>query len=131
MKTISSLFNVTRIYNACCASSAMARLLSLSKDYAGKRKAFGKTLNQHPLHLKTLAGIEVETQACGLLTFFVAELLGREEVGVGTPEESQLLRLLTPVAKLYTAKKNLEATSELLESFGGAGYIEDTGLPKC
>ena len=40
-----------------------------------------------------------------------------------------LLRLLTPVAKLYTAKVAVSVTSEGLECFGGQGYIEDTGIP--
>jgi hypothetical protein len=34
------------------------------------------------------------------------------------------------MAKLVTAKINILATSDLLESFGGAGYIENTGIPK-
>ena len=40
-----------------------------------------------------------------------------------------LLRLLTPVAKMYTAKSAMSVISEGLECFGGQGYIEDTGLP--
>ena len=40
-----------------------------------------------------------------------------------------LLRLLTPVAKMYTAKMCMSVVSEGLECFGGQGYIEDTGLP--
>jgi hypothetical protein len=38
--------------------------------------------------------------------------------------------MLTPIAKLYTAKLSVAGISEVLESFGGAGYIEDTGIPK-
>jgi hypothetical protein len=37
---------------------------------------------------------------------------------------------LTPIAKLYTAKQAVATCSEVLEAFGGAGYIEDTGLPR-
>ena len=40
-----------------------------------------------------------------------------------------MLRLLTPVSKLYTAKAAVSVVSEGLECFGGQGYIEDTGLP--
>ena len=40
-----------------------------------------------------------------------------------------LLRLLGPVAKMYTAKAAVAVTSEGLECFGGQGYIEDTGIP--
>ena len=31
---------------------------------------------------------------------------------------------------MYTAKKNISFSSEVLEAFGGVGYIEDSGIPK-
>ncbi len=131
VKTISSLFNVTRIYNACTTIASLRRLLNLAKDYSEKRVAFGKPLKEHILHLDTLAKIETDMWGMFMLTFFVAELLGQEECQESNQEEnSKVLRLLTPIAKLYTAKLNMKHTSELIESFGGAGYIEDTGLPK-
>jgi hypothetical protein len=43
--------------------------------------------------------------------------------------EAWLLRVLTPVMKLTTGKQAVSVASEVLESFGGAGYVEDTGLP--
>ena len=45
------------------------------------------------------------------------------------PQDLLLLRLLGPVAKMYTAKAAVAVTSEGLECFGGQGYIEDTGIP--
>ena len=39
------------------------------------------------------------------------------------------MRILTPLAKLFTAKQAVALASEALEGFGGAGYVEDTGLP--
>jgi len=33
------------------------------------------------------------------------------------------------VCKLFTARSAIQAASESIEGFGGAGYIEDTGLP--
>jgi alkylation response protein AidB-like acyl-CoA dehydrogenase len=37
-----------------------------------------------------------------------------------------LLRLLTPILKMFTAKEAVTLVSEGVESFGGAGYVEDT-----
>jgi putative acyl-CoA dehydrogenase len=34
------------------------------------------------------------------------------------------------VAKLYTAKQAIAVASEAIEAFGGAGYLEDTGIPR-
>jgi acyl-CoA dehydrogenase len=36
---------------------------------------------------------------------------------------------LTPIAKLTTARQAVSVASECLEAFGGAGYVEDTGIP--
>ncbi len=36
---------------------------------------------------------------------------------------------MTPIMKLTTGKQAVSVASEVLESFGGAGYVEDTGLP--
>jgi putative acyl-CoA dehydrogenase len=130
VKKISSLFNVTRIYNACCAVAGMRRGLALACDFARKRRAFGKPLSEHPLHVQTLAELQVDYEACFHLVFKTVELLGKDESGKASQDESKLLRLLTPIIKLYTARKGVALASEVLESFGGAGYVEDTGLPR-
>lgn len=127
---IASLINVTRVYNTICAVSSIRRGLALARDYARRRIAFGKPLADHPLHVETLAALEVELQGAFHLGFHVVELMGKEECGTATADESLVLRLLIPLAKLYTARQSVAAMSEVLESFGGAGYIEDTGLPR-
>lgn len=127
---ITTLVNVTRVYNAVCSVAGMRRGLALARDYANRRQAFGKLLAEQPLHLETLAALEVEFQAALWLVFRVVELLGRDECGVATDDERAVLRLLTPLAKLYTARQTVASASEVLESFGGAGYVEDTGLPR-
>ena len=130
VRRISSLLNVTRLYNAVCAVAGMRRALDLAADYATRRRAFGRTLREHPLHAETLAALAVEHAGALHLTFHVGELLGREECGTASEDDRLLLRLLTPVAKLYTARQGVAAASEALEAFGGAGYVEDTGLPR-
>jgi acyl-CoA dehydrogenase len=109
------------------AVSGMRRGLALVKDYAKRRHAFGATLDQKPLHVDTVAGMQAEYEAAFQLSHFVVDLLGREEHG--DDAQSTLLRLLTPIAKLTTARQAVALASECLEAFGGAGYVEDTGLP--
>ena len=130
VRKIAAMFNVTRVYNAVAAVAGMRRAIALARDYATRRVAFGKPLSAHPLHAETLASLEMEWRAGFQLAFQVAELLGRQECNSATPEDLALLRLLIPVAKLYTAKQAVAVASEALECFGGAGYIEDTGLPR-
>lgn len=130
VKTIANLFNITRLYNACCAVGYMQRGIALSLDYSKKRVAFGRPILNHGLHAQTLADLQVRFEASFLVTFHAALLLGKEETGKADPVESGLLRLLIPLVKLYTAKEGVAIASEVIESFGGAGYIEDTGLPQ-
>lgn len=130
VKKISTLFNITRIYNAVCAIGYMRRALALALDYGGRRAVFGRLLKDQPLHLSTLAPLWNDTWGCSDFVFEIVRLLGRDECGEATPMESQLLRLYTPLAKLYTGKKVVAVTSEIIEGFGGAGYVEDTGLPQ-
>lgn len=127
---IADMLQITRLHNSISAAGAMRRSLMLATDYATKRRAFGKFLNEYPLHNRTLAKLETEARAGFLLTMEVARLLGKVENNIATNEDQLILRLLTPVTKLYTAKQAISIASESLEAVGGQGYIEDTGLPR-
>ncbi len=129
VKNIAPMLNVTRTWNSVSACALMRRGLALARDFAGKRVAFGGPLAEKPLHFDTLAGLQAEFLGAFHLTFFVVELLGRSDAGQASEQHEQLLRLLTPVAKLLTGRQAVQVLSETIESFGGAGYVEDTGLP--
>ncbi|MGO8969237.1 MAG: acyl-CoA dehydrogenase family protein [Myxococcaceae bacterium] len=129
VKAITPMLQITRLWNAVCAVSSMRRGMALARDYARRRQAFGAPLAEKPLHVETLASLQAELESSFLLLFRAVELLGREETE-GTSDDEQLLaRVLQPVVKLYTARHAVAHASEVLEAFGGAGYVEDTGLP--
>jgi alkylation response protein AidB-like acyl-CoA dehydrogenase len=130
IKNITPMLNITRAWNAVGAISGMRRGLALARDYAKKRVAFGAPLAEKALHVDTLAGLEAEFEGALHLTFRMIALLGKEEAGTLREEEQKLLRLLTPIVKATTAKQAVAVASEVLEAFGGAGYVEDTGLPR-
>lgn len=130
VRQVAPMLNVTRTWNAVCAVASMARALALACDYAARREAFGRPLIEQPLHARTLADMRAEFEGAFALAFEVVQLLGRVEQGQAAAHESALLRLLTPLAKLWTGKVAVALCSEALECFGGAGYIEDTGLPQ-
>ncbi len=127
--TIATLFNITRIYNTVSAVSYMRRAYALTAAYGRERTAFGKLIGEHVLFKRTLRELEIAYQSNTLLALFLARLLGKEECGKATETDSALLRLLTPVAKLYTAKQAIASASEHIEAFGGLGYLEDSGIP--
>jgi len=130
VRKISSLFNITRLYNAICSLGQMRRGIELATEYAHLRTAFGRKLIEHPLHALTLSDLQLEWMGCFHLIMKAVELLGKEECGKASETETALLRVLTPLAKLYCGKSTVAVASEVLECFGGAGYVEDTGLPK-
>lgn len=129
VKNISPMLNITRTWNAISALGLMRRGLNLAWDYAQKRVAFGAKLIDKPLHRETLLQLEAEFAGAFYLTFEMIHLLGRQEMGELSAAEEAFLRVLTPVVKLTTGKQAVAVLSEVIESFGGAGYVEDTGLP--
>jgi alkylation response protein AidB-like acyl-CoA dehydrogenase len=129
VRNITTVLNTTRTWNAICSAAGLRRGVALARDYARRRAAFGAVLSQKPLHLETLAALQAESEAAFHLAFRAAELMGREDCGTLTEAEHCALRLLQPITKLLTAKQTVAGISEVLEAIGGAGYMEDTGLP--
>ena len=133
VRAITPMLSVTRTWNAVSAVSAMRRGLALAGDYARRRAAFGALLAAKPLHADTLAAVEAEYAAAFCLAFRSVALLGRLEHGARPDDGSdddRLSRVVIPIAKLVTAKQAVAVTSEAIEACGGAGYVEDTGLPR-
>jgi alkylation response protein AidB-like acyl-CoA dehydrogenase len=99
------------------------------QDYARRRVAFGRPLAAQPLALATLALLELRSCGCLALMLEVACLLGLQEAGAASAEQAALLRLLTPLAKLFTARHAVEVCSQGVEFLGGAAYCEDSHVP--
>jgi alkylation response protein AidB-like acyl-CoA dehydrogenase len=130
VRRIADMMNVTRIYNTNAAVSAMRRAVALAEDYAGRRMAFGRRLADQPLHRRTLDDLHAEVAVGLVLLFRAVELQGRTQTGEASADEGAVLRLVTPLVKLYTGRQAVAVTSEALECFGGVGYVEDSGIPR-
>src|SRR5690606_5828199 len=124
-----TLVRVARLHNAAAAAAGMRRGLAYARAFASARQVAGGVLAASPLHRATLGTLAVDTAGAFALAGHAFALLGRVEVD-GDPEAETELRIVAPLAKLATARLAVAAASELLECFGGAGYIEDTGLPR-
>lgn len=129
VRNIVPMLQITRTWNSVSSVSYMRRGIALARDYAKRRTAFGETLDKKSLHVDTLAGLQAEFEAMFHLTFYLVELIGRLEHDELSEEQADLLRILTSICKLTTGKQAVACVSEVLELFGGAGYVEDTGLP--
>jgi len=123
------MLTATRTWNAVTAAAYLRRGLALARSCAEKREAFGDATISHRLHQKTLADLQARLEGTVHLSFRLAELLGRRETGQADETEGALLRLLTPIAELTTAKQAVAGTSEVIEAFGGAGIRGGHGPP--
>eukprot|EP01088_Endostelium_zonatum_P014224 TRINITY_DN3024_c0_g1_i2.p1 TRINITY_DN3024_c0_g1~~TRINITY_DN3024_c0_g1_i2.p1 ORF type:complete len:578 (-),score=99.99 TRINITY_DN3024_c0_g1_i2:81-1814(-) len=126
--SIASMFNLTRVWSATCSLSAIKIGVAIARDYAFRRKAFGKLIAEHPLHINTLAQLEVMYRGHLQLIIHEAVIQGKIECGKATQSEEALMRILTPLGKLYTGKEAVKAASECIECLGGLGYMEDATI---
>ncbi|KAL0093714.1 hypothetical protein F4703DRAFT_1830866 [Phycomyces blakesleeanus] len=128
---IATILNITRLYACLGVVTALRRSLAIAKDFATKRQAFTKSLSRLPLHITTLATLEMTSRASTQILFYAVELLGRTECLEGHPgykQDSELLRFLTPIAKGFVCKIGLDCCSEAMEAIGGQGYMEEIGI---
>ena len=129
VRRISTMLNITRIHNSLGAVGALSRGLAWARAFARVREAFGKPLHTLPAHRATLTDLAVDHAAALALTLRCCELMGKVEHGSASEDETALLRGLTPLTKLATARWAIAGATEAMESVGGVGYCEDSGLP--
>ena len=130
MKKIATVLNITRLYNACCAVAFMRRGLALAqgtmpRDAMPLAGCFRSIRCTSRLWRACRSASKVLFISCSLPRSFSVETRSerRQCRSAGSSDS------LHPLAKLFTAKMAVSAASEVLECFGGAGYVEDTGLP--
>ena len=80
--SISPMLAITRLHNASASVSSMRRIISLARDYSHRRTAFGKLIRDHPLHVRTMAEMELECRAGFVLFVEAARLLSLDEAGI-------------------------------------------------
>lgn len=124
-----TLLRVARLHNAAASAAGMRRGLALAAAYASARTAFGAPLSAQPLHRATLGRLAVHAEAAHALAVHGFSLLGRVEVDGDTEAEAEL-RIVATLGKLATGRMAIASASEYVEAFGGAGYVEDTGIPR-
>jgi hypothetical protein len=123
------MLNLTRIHNSIGSVGSLARGLAWARSYARVREVFGKPLESFPAHRATLTDLAVDHAAALALVLRCAELTGKAESDVANDDELRILRGLTPITKLATARWAVAGAAEAMESLGGVGYCEDSGLP--
>lgn len=128
VKNIAPVLNITRIHSAIHSIGSLQRCLSIARAYSTVRSVEGgkHLLKDIPLHVESLADINILYRALTHLTFGAIVLLGKVEYGIATPPEVARLRLITPAIKAYAATRSTGAMEEAMAALGGLGYMEET-----
>jgi acyl-CoA dehydrogenase len=127
-KRMAEMINLTRLYNAAASLAGLRRALLEALAYGWERRAFGERLWDLPLWRAGMADLVAEHLGALVLTFAAVRALDAAEAG--DPTAIKEVRLLIPLAKAITGKLAVFGVSECMEAVGGAGYLEDSILPR-
>lgn len=128
VRTIIDMVQHTRLDCLVGSAGIMRTALALAMHHAQHRTAFQRKLVDLPAMRAVLADLALETEAALALAFRVAALFDRAHAG--DDRAAIAARVLTSIAKFYICKRAPAAVYEAMECLGGAGYIEESGLPR-
>ncbi len=126
---VAAVLQVARLWAAQSGPGATGHLLALARSYAGVRQVAGGLLAESPLHRAWLADLAASYEAMLQLSLRAAQLVGMDESGADRAV-SPLARVVLPLTKMACSRQGFDAVSQLVESFGGPGYCEDSGIPQ-
>jgi putative acyl-CoA dehydrogenase len=133
--TIIEMVGHTRLDCVIGAAAGMRAGVVQAIHHAAHRAAFGKLLIDQPLMRNVLADLCLESEATTALAMRLARAYDEAgaEAGASSEELSDahlFKRLATAVGKYWTCKRAPNHAFEALECLGGAGYVEESGMPR-
>jgi putative acyl-CoA dehydrogenase len=132
--TIIEMVSHTRLDCVIGTAAGMRVGVVGATHHTAHRSAFGKTLIDQPLMRNVLADLCLESEAATALAMRLARAHddARADADAGEDQsDAQLFkRLATAVGKFWTCKRAPNHAFESLECLGGAGYVEESGMPR-
>jgi len=132
--TIIEMVGHTRLDCVIGSAAGMRSAVLTATHHTAHRSAFGKLLIDQPLMRNVLADLCVESEASTILAMRLARAYDEAHADAQAGEDSsdaQLFkRLATAVGKYWTCKRAPNHAFEALECLGGAGYVEESGMPR-
>jgi len=125
--TILEMVALTRLDCMLGSAAEMRRALVEALHHARHRMAFGRRLGEHELMRNVLADLALESEAATVLALRVARAV---DAGPRDPVEAAFARLATAVGKYWICKRAPAFVNEAQECLGGAGYVEESILPR-
>jgi len=131
--TIIEMVGHTRLDCVIGSAAGMRAAVVAATHHAAHRSAFGRTLIDQPLMANVLADLCVESEAATALAMRLARAYDEAHADAAAGEDAsdaQLFkRLATAVGKYWSCKRAPNHAYEALECLGGAGYVEESGMP--
>ncbi|TLX55304.1 DNA alkylation response protein [Stutzerimonas nosocomialis] len=124
--TIIEMVAMTRFDCMIGSSSLMRQALSQALHHCAHRQVGGRPLTEQPLMQNVLADLALESEAALALTL----RMGRALDSLADEREATFARLVTAVGKYWICKRAPNAIYEASECMGGAGYVEESILPR-
>ena len=125
--TILQMVALTRQDCLIGSSGIMRQALVQAIHHARHRKAFGKFLIDQPLMQNVLADLALESEAAVALTLRVARAI---DASARDPAQAAFARIATAIGKYWVCKRSAPFVNEAQECLGGAGYVEESILPR-
>jgi putative acyl-CoA dehydrogenase len=127
VRTIIEMVNQTRLDCVLGSTSIMRQGVAQASWHTHHRTAFGAPLDEQPLMANVLADLILESEAATVSALRLARAF---EADAHDEHEQRIKRLVTPVIKYWTCKRAPQHAAEALECLGGAGYVEESDLPR-
>jgi putative acyl-CoA dehydrogenase len=125
--TIIEMVMLTRLDCMLGAAAEMRMALSQALHHARQRRSFGKRLVEHALMANVLADLAIESEAATALSMRVARAVDAAPQDAG---EAAFARIATAIGKFWVCKRVPAFVNEAQECLGGAGYVEESMLPR-
>ncbi|MGY0219112.1 acyl-CoA dehydrogenase family protein [Endozoicomonadaceae bacterium StTr2] len=125
--TIIDMVALTRFDCMIGSSAIMRQAVSQAIHHCSYRQVFGKTLIDQPIMQGVLADLALESEAALAITMRLATALENQQQD---QHEARLARIVTAIGKYWICKRAPFMINEAQECLGGAGYVEESILPR-
>jgi putative acyl-CoA dehydrogenase len=127
LNVIMEMVQHTRLDTVAGPVGYMRHALAHAIWHTHHRTAFQKRLIDQPLMEGVLADLTLDSEAATALMTRVARSFDERATN---PVEAAFARLATPIAKYWHNKRVVPFVHEAMECHGGAGYVEESILPR-
>lgn len=124
--TIIEMVAMTRFDCMVGSSALMRQALTQALHHCAHRRVGGKRLIEQPLMRNVLADLALESEAALALSLRVGHALDH----LDDPRQAGFARVVTAIGKYWICKRAPDMIAEASECLGGAGYVEETILPR-